>query len=90
MLSLRRPTSHSSVLSVPIRCELTAHGSRYIAAEWTYIRGNSRHVITTYCCDVTADIENSFLYYCVLDRVYRAVVWQRVDQIRYSMMIQLS
>jgi hypothetical protein len=31
-------------------------------------------------CDVTADMKNS-----VLDRVYRAVAWQRVDQIRYNM-----
>jgi hypothetical protein len=37
-LTLHRPTSNSSVLLVPIRSELTAHGSRYIAAErtWTY------------------------------------------------------
>jgi hypothetical protein len=26
----------------------------------------------------------SFLYYCVLARVYRAVACQRVDQIRYN------
>jgi hypothetical protein len=32
---------------------------------------------------VTADTENSFLYCCLLARVYRAVAWQRVDQIRY-------
>jgi hypothetical protein len=34
--------------------------------------------------DVTADTENSLLYCCILHRVYRAVAWQRVDQIRYS------
>jgi hypothetical protein len=28
--------------------------------------------------------KHSFLYCCVLDRVYRAVGWQRVDQIRYN------
>jgi hypothetical protein len=28
--------------------------------------------------------KHSFLYYCVLDRVYRAVAWQRVDEIRYN------
>jgi uncharacterized protein (DUF1919 family) len=26
----------------------------------------------------------SLLYYCVLDRVYRAVAWQSVDQIPYN------
>jgi hypothetical protein len=37
-------------------------------------------------CDVTTDTENTASFYCcVLDRVYRAVAWQRVDQIRYSM-----
>jgi hypothetical protein len=25
-----------------------------------------------------------FFYFCVLDRVYRAIAWQGVDQIRYS------
>jgi hypothetical protein len=35
-------------------------------------------------CDVTADTENSFLYGCVLDCVYRAVAWQHVDQTRYN------
>jgi hypothetical protein len=42
-------------------------------------------------CDVTAHapvartkLKHSFPYCCVLDRVYRAVAWQRVDQIRYS------
>jgi hypothetical protein len=34
--------------------------------------------------DVTADTENSLLYCFVLDRVYRAVAWQSVYQIRYS------
>jgi hypothetical protein len=29
------------------------------------------------------DIENSLIYCYVLDRVYRAVAWQRVDQICY-------
>jgi hypothetical protein len=29
------------------------------------------------------DIENSLIYCCVLDRVYGAVVWQRVDQTCY-------
>jgi hypothetical protein len=28
--------------------------------------------------------KHSFLYCCVLDRVYRAVAWQLVDQIRYN------
>jgi hypothetical protein len=28
--------------------------------------------------------KHSLLYCCVLDRVYRAVAWQRVDQIRYN------
>jgi hypothetical protein len=28
--------------------------------------------------------KHSFLYCCVLDRVYSAVAWQRVDEIRYS------
>jgi hypothetical protein len=26
------------------------------------------------------------MYCCVLDRVYRAVAWQRVDQIRYNIL----
>jgi hypothetical protein len=30
------------------------------------------------------DLENSFIYCCVLDRVYRVVAWQRFDQIRYN------
>jgi hypothetical protein len=29
-------------------------------------------------------IENSLIYFCVLNRVYRDVAWQRVDQIRYN------
>jgi hypothetical protein len=36
--------------------------------------------------DVTADTENSLLYCRVLNRVYRAVAWQRVDQIRYNIL----
>jgi hypothetical protein len=31
--------------------------------------------------------KHSFLYCCVLDRVYRAVAWQRVDQICYNINI---
>jgi hypothetical protein len=31
--------------------------------------------------------KHSFLYCCVLDRVYRAVARQRVDQIRYSIFL---
>jgi hypothetical protein len=38
-------------------------------------------------CDVTADTENSLLYCYVLDSVYRAVAWQRVDQNSYNTMI---
>jgi hypothetical protein len=32
------------------------------------------------------DIENSLIYCCVLDRVYRAVAWQRVAQICYNIL----
>jgi hypothetical protein len=28
--------------------------------------------------------KHSLLYCCLLDRVYRAVAWQRVDEIRYN------
>jgi hypothetical protein len=31
---------------------------------------------------------HSLIYCCLLDRVYGAVAWQRVDQIRYGMMIK--
>jgi hypothetical protein len=34
---------------------------------------------------VARKTENSLIYCCMLDRVYRAVAWQRVDQIRYNM-----
>jgi hypothetical protein len=33
--------------------------------------------------------KHSLLYCCVLDRVYRAVTWQRVDQIRYNIYIYI-
>jgi hypothetical protein len=33
-------------------------------------------------------MENSHIYCCVFDHVYRAVVWQRVDQIRYNLIYQ--
>jgi hypothetical protein len=33
--------------------------------------------------------KHSFFYCCVLDRVVRAVAWQRVDQIRYNIYFQL-
>jgi hypothetical protein len=36
MLNLHRLTSNSSVLLVPIRSELTDHGSRYMAEERTW------------------------------------------------------
>jgi hypothetical protein len=31
-------------------------------------------------------IENNLIYRCVLDRVHRAVAWQRVDQIPYNIL----
>jgi hypothetical protein len=31
--------------------------------------------------------KNSFLYCCMLDCVYRAVAWQRVNQLRYNVFI---
>jgi hypothetical protein len=31
--------------------------------------------------------KHSLIYCCVLDRAYRAVAWQRVDQIRYNAML---
>jgi hypothetical protein len=34
-------------------------------------------------CQLRGQKGNSFPYCCVLDRVYVAVAWQRVDQIRY-------
>jgi hypothetical protein len=33
-------------------------------------------------------IENSLIYCCVLDHVYRGVTWQRVDQIYYIIVFQ--
>jgi hypothetical protein len=30
------------------------------------------------------DVENSLIYFCVLDGTYRAVAWQRVDETRYN------
>jgi hypothetical protein len=32
--------------------------------------------------------KHSLVYCCVLDRVYRAVAWQRVDQIRYNILLK--
>jgi hypothetical protein len=32
--------------------------------------------------------KHSFLYCCVLDSVYRAVAWQRVDQIHYNALLK--
>jgi hypothetical protein len=34
--------------------------------------------------------KHSLIYCCVLDRVYRAVAWQRVDQIRYSIFLLIN
>jgi hypothetical protein len=41
-----------------MRSELAAYGSDYTAAVGAFIRGNTCHVIT-YCCDVTANTENT-------------------------------
>jgi hypothetical protein len=45
---------------------------RYPAVYWRVGRIYRRH---------------SFLYCCVLNRVYRAVTWQRIDQIRYNIFL---
>jgi hypothetical protein len=37
-----------------------------------------------HCCMTSSHRKYRFLHCCLLDRVYRAVAWQRVDQIRYS------
>jgi hypothetical protein len=77
-----------SVLVDPIRSEHTAYGSRCIAAErtWTYSKGISRDRYPANLLARRSDLQKtSFFYYCVLDCVYRAVAWQRVDQIRYIM-----
>jgi hypothetical protein len=51
----------------------------------TYSRHISRDHYSTSLLAHQSDLQkHSFLYCCVLDCVYRAVVWQRVDQIRYS------
>jgi hypothetical protein len=75
---------YSSAFLVPIRSELSAHRSRYIAAERTWTYSNTYDVIAIQPVYWRVDRtyrKHSFLYCCVLDRVYRAVAWQRVDQI---------
>jgi hypothetical protein len=47
---------------------------------------NIYHVVAiqpVYWCVGRIYIKHNFLYCCMLDRVYRVVAWQRVDQIRY-------
>jgi hypothetical protein len=63
----------------------------YIAAERTWTV-NTYHVIAIqpiYWYVGRIYRKHSFLYCCVLNRVYRAVAWQRVDKIRYNIVAYL-
>jgi hypothetical protein len=69
-LSLLRPTSNSSVLLVLIRSELTAHGSRYVAAErtWTCSKHTLRDRYPASLLARRSDLEKTFhvitIHYC--------------------------
>jgi hypothetical protein len=90
-LGTRNSVTHCLSLLVPILFELTAHSSRYIAAAraaWKTqplllklftepLNSNGR------CAD---PIENIL---SIVEVVYRAVAWQRVDQILYNMYIYI-
>jgi hypothetical protein len=67
-----------SLARVPL---INATDCRYIDAAWTPWRTQSVLLMTS------SHRKHRFLYYCVLDRVYRAVAWQRIDQIHYNIYI---
>jgi hypothetical protein len=59
----------------------------YTVAEriWTYSKHISRDRYPASLLAHRSDVQKTqLLYCCLLDRVYRAVDWQRVDQIRYD------
>jgi hypothetical protein len=61
MLILHRSTSNFSALLLPIRSELTAHGSRYIAAErtWTCSKHISRDRYSASLLGRRSDLQKS-------------------------------
>jgi hypothetical protein len=88
--------------------QFTAHSSRYIAAErtWIYRKHISRVYYPASLLARRSYLQKhmsrdhhpllwrsrghgkySLLYFCVLYRVYRAVAWKRVVQIRYNMYV---
>jgi hypothetical protein len=64
----------------------------YLTALVTQPRNGHGHTVNIYHVIIMQPVywrfgriyrKHSFLYCCVLDRVYRAIAWQLVDQIRY-------
>jgi hypothetical protein len=76
-----RPRLHTGVLP-----ELNEFCHLYSRGTDTHHRKHMSRYYHPPLRDVTAETEkNSLLYCCVLDRVYKAFAWQRVDEIRYNM-----
>jgi hypothetical protein len=58
----------------------------YIAEERTCLTGNTCRVTTIHCC-LTSLLTLKTQPPLLLDHVYRAVAWKRVDQIRYNILM---
>jgi hypothetical protein len=60
----------------------------YVSQRNGHASQETRHVTTTHRCVTSPRTQkHSLLYCCLLDRVYRAVAWQRVNQIRYNVFL---